>query len=105
MVGMLLILALDLGLFNRKAHKVGFKEALGWSTLWFALAMAFGFAVIPEVYDRESAESFAELDFNKNGQLEQEECLIKHGISSIAQILPHRLFHPHLLQTMQLRSQ
>ena len=89
-VGMLLILALDLGLFNRKAHKVGFKEALGWSTLWFALAMAFAFAVIPEVYDRESAESFAELDVNKNGQLEQEECLIKHGISGLQKPNPLR---------------
>ncbi|MGY9004340.1 MAG: hypothetical protein ACKVIF_14280, partial [Rhodospirillales bacterium] len=69
-VGMLLILSLDLGLFNRKAHKVGFKEALGWSTLWFALAMVFAFAAIPEVYDRESSERFLELDVNHNGKLE-----------------------------------
>ena len=77
-IGMLLILSLDLGLFNRKAHKVGFKEALGWSTLWFALAMTFAFTVIPLVYDRESSERFLELDANSNGKLEQEECLIKH---------------------------
>ncbi len=49
-VGVLFILALDLGLFNRKAHKVGFREALGWTTLWFSLAMVFAFFAIPELY-------------------------------------------------------
>lgn len=82
-VGMLLILSLDLGLFNRKAHKVEFKEALGWSTLWFSLAMTFAFFAIPEVYDHESSERFLELDKNHNGKLEQEECLIRHQDSGL----------------------
>src|SRR5512135_520114 len=38
----LFMLALDLGVFNRKDHVVGPKEALGWSALWVALALAFG---------------------------------------------------------------
>jgi TerC family integral membrane protein len=38
----LLMLALDLGVFNRKDHVVGPKEALGWSSLWVALALCFG---------------------------------------------------------------
>jgi tellurite resistance protein TerC len=38
----LAMLALDLGVFNRKDHVIGPKEALGWSTLWVALALAFG---------------------------------------------------------------
>jgi tellurite resistance protein TerC len=37
----LLMLALDLGVFHRKAHVVGVKEALGWSAVWIALALAF----------------------------------------------------------------
>jgi tellurite resistance protein TerC len=41
-VFVLAMLALDLGVFHRKAHDVGFKEALGWSTVWVVLAMAFG---------------------------------------------------------------
>ena len=36
------MLALDLGVFNRRAHSVGFREALGWSGMWVALAAAFG---------------------------------------------------------------
>jgi tellurite resistance protein TerC len=38
----LAMLALDLGVVNRKDHVVGPKEALGWSALWVALALAFG---------------------------------------------------------------
>jgi tellurite resistance protein TerC len=38
----LVLLALDLGVFNRKAHAVSVKEALGWSALWVSLAIGFG---------------------------------------------------------------
>jgi len=36
-----IFLALDLGLFHRRAHVVSFREALLWSVLWFALAVMF----------------------------------------------------------------
>jgi tellurite resistance protein TerC len=35
------MLALDLGVFHRDAHEVKFKEALGWSIAWIALALLF----------------------------------------------------------------
>lgn len=38
----LAMLALDLGVFHRKAHAVSFREAIGWSVVWIALAGAFG---------------------------------------------------------------
>jgi tellurite resistance protein TerC len=34
-------LALDLGVFHRKAHEVSFKEALGWSVVWVACGLGF----------------------------------------------------------------
>ena len=37
----LLLLALDLGVFHRKAHVISVKEALGWSAFWIALGLAF----------------------------------------------------------------
>ena len=37
----LLILALDLGVFHRNAHVVSVKEALGWSVVWIALGLSF----------------------------------------------------------------
>jgi tellurite resistance protein TerC len=36
------MLALDLGVFHRKAHDVSLKEAAAWSAVWVALALAFG---------------------------------------------------------------
>jgi tellurite resistance protein TerC len=37
----LLLLALDLGVFHRRAHVVTIKEALGWSVVWITLGLAF----------------------------------------------------------------
>src|SRR4051794_34702719 len=37
----IVFLALDLALFHRKAHVVGFKEGLIGATLWFVLAVLF----------------------------------------------------------------
>jgi TerC family integral membrane protein len=42
----LFFLALDLGVFHRRAHVVTFKEALAWSALWFTLAMLFAAGMI-----------------------------------------------------------
>jgi tellurite resistance protein TerC len=39
------MLALDLGVFHRKAHVVRFREALSWSLVWVALALIFNAGV------------------------------------------------------------
>jgi tellurite resistance protein TerC len=36
------LLAIDLGVFHRKAHAVQFKEALGWSIAWIVVSGLFG---------------------------------------------------------------
>jgi tellurite resistance protein TerC len=41
----LAMLAVDLGVFHRKAHEVRFKEALVWSGVWIGLALAFNLLV------------------------------------------------------------
>jgi len=38
-------LALDLGVFNRKAHVVGVREALSWTAVWIAAALMFNVAI------------------------------------------------------------
>lgn len=40
-VFVLLILALDLGIFNRKSHEISIKEAMIWTGVWITLAMCF----------------------------------------------------------------
>ena len=43
LVFVLIMLALDLGVFNRKAHVVSFKEASIWSAVWVTLGLTFCF--------------------------------------------------------------
>jgi len=40
------MLVLDLGVFNKKAHKIAVKEALIWSGVWISLALIFNVFVL-----------------------------------------------------------
>ncbi len=44
-VVVLVMLALDLGVFHKKQHVVGVKEALIWTAIWIALGLAFAVAI------------------------------------------------------------
>ncbi len=44
-VFVLIMLALDLGVFNRKAHEVKVKEALIWSGVWVVLSLTFNLGI------------------------------------------------------------
>lgn len=39
------LLAIDLGIFHRRAHEVGFREALSWSAVWVVLSLGFNVLV------------------------------------------------------------
>ena len=52
----LLMLALDLGVFHRKAHRIEMKEALMWSAVWVGLALVFNLGVYA-FWDRIQPES------------------------------------------------
>jgi tellurite resistance protein TerC len=55
---LLIFLALDLGLFHRRARVVKFREAAAWSAFWFLLAMVFAGAMA-HWRGREEAVQFA----------------------------------------------
>ena len=40
------MLALDLGVFNKKAHEIAVKEALIWSALWISITLLFSIFVL-----------------------------------------------------------
>ena len=40
-----ILLAVDLGVFHRKAHAVSIREAAGWTVVWVAVAMLFNFGL------------------------------------------------------------
>src|SRR5262249_41384422 len=41
----LIAVALDIGVFHRRPHKIGFREALLWSGIWIAAAAIFAVGV------------------------------------------------------------
>jgi tellurite resistance protein TerC len=41
----IVMMALDLGVFHRKAHEVKFKEALAWTIAWVLLALCFNVGI------------------------------------------------------------
>src|ERR1051325_10056487 len=56
-VCVLIFLALDLGVFHRRAHVVKFKEALAWTFVWFVIAMLFALGLV-KWKDQEHAVEF-----------------------------------------------
>lgn len=42
------MLALDLGVFNKKSHEINVKEALAWVGVWISLAMIFNLIVLTQ---------------------------------------------------------
>ncbi len=53
-----LMLALDLGVFNRKAHTPTYKEAAIWSGVWIGLALVFNGVVLGTMGSQKGAEWF-----------------------------------------------
>ncbi len=53
----LLLLALDLGVFHRRAHAISLREAAAWSVVWVVLSLAFNLALLHE-YGRTPALEF-----------------------------------------------
>ena len=53
------VMALDLGVFHRKAHDVSVREALTWTAVWVALGLGFGVFVLLERGRATAAEYFA----------------------------------------------
>lgn len=56
-VFVLLMLALDLGVFHRKSHEVSIKEALTWTGIWISLAFCFNIFVF-YYFNQEKAFEF-----------------------------------------------
>ncbi len=40
-IAVIIMLLLDLGIFNKKSHTISNKEALGWTIVWISLSMVF----------------------------------------------------------------
>jgi tellurite resistance protein TerC len=54
----LLMLALDLGVFHRKAHVVTFKESIAWTVAWITLALIFNLGIAHYMGNEKGLEFF-----------------------------------------------
>lgn len=54
----LAMLALDLGVFHRKAHVVSIRESIIWTLVWIALAMVFNFGIAHYMGNAKALEFF-----------------------------------------------
>jgi tellurite resistance protein TerC len=57
-VFVLLMLALDLGVFHRKCHVVTFRESIAWTVAWVTLALLFNLGVAHYLGDAKGLEFF-----------------------------------------------
>jgi len=55
--GVLAVLAIDLGIFNKKAHAASVKEAATWSAVWITLSLGFA-GLILHLYGKQPALEF-----------------------------------------------
>ena len=55
--GVLAVLAIDLGVFNKEAHAASLKEAATWSAVWISLSLGFAVFVL-QMYGRQAALEF-----------------------------------------------
>jgi tellurite resistance protein TerC len=53
----LLLLAVDLGVFHREAHAVTFRESLVWSVIWISLALIFNYGFYLYAMSQHGAEA------------------------------------------------
>lgn len=52
----LIFLSIDLGFVHRRAHKVSFKEALAWTSVWVCLSLLFAALLLPLRGETEALE-------------------------------------------------
>jgi tellurite resistance protein TerC len=53
-----ILMALDLGVFNRRSHVLSVKEAMSWSACWVALALLFGLFLLVRESPRHALEYY-----------------------------------------------
>ena len=101
----LVLLALDLGVFHRESKAVTVKEALGWSVVWIALAIGFGVGIGVTLGREPALEFFA-------GYLVEEALSVDNlfvfimifGFFKIPSALQHRVLFWGILGALLMRG-
>ncbi len=101
----LLMLALDLGIFHRKSHVVGFKEAAIWSAVWVSLALLFGGWVFLEFGTAKGTEYLTGYVIEKSLSVDNIFVFVMiFGALGIPAIYQHRVLFWGILTALVLRA-
>ena len=99
------MLALDLGVLNRKAHVVGPREALAWSALWVGMALGFAALVFVHFGAARGEEFLAAYLVEKSLSVDNLFVfVVLFGALGIPRELQHRVLFWGILSALVLRA-
>jgi len=101
----LLMLALDLGIFHRKAHEVKAKEALIWSLIWIFLALLFNFGVYHWFGPQKAIEFFTGYVIEKSLSVDNIFVFVMvFGAFSTPKLYQHRVLYWGIIGALVMRA-
>ena len=99
------MLALDLGVFNKKAHVIRFREALLWSAVWIGLAAVFGVGITAWFGTEKGLEFFAGYVIEKALSIDNLFVfLVIFSAFAVAENLQHRVLFWGIIGALLLRG-
>ncbi|HTJ81893.1 MAG TPA: hypothetical protein VL400_09210, partial [Polyangiaceae bacterium] len=101
----LAMLALDLGIFHKKSHVVGFREAAGWSAVWITLAMLFAAGVYVVIGPAHATDFVTGYLIEKSLSVDNLFVfVVLFGALAIPPVLQHRVLFWGILSALVLRA-
>jgi tellurite resistance protein TerC len=101
----LVMLAVDLGIFHRKAHAVGFREAAAWTAVWIGLALVFNAGVFWQFGSRSGLEFLTGYLIEKSLSIDNIFVFVViFGSLGIPAIYQHRVLFWGILSALVLRA-
>ena len=99
------MLALDLGVFNKKAHAIRFREALLWSAVWIGLAVVFGVGITARFGAEKGLEFFTGYVIEKALSIDNLFVfLVIFSAFAVAENLQHRVLFWGIIGALLLRG-
>ncbi|MEI6225537.1 MAG: TerC family protein [Deltaproteobacteria bacterium] len=99
------MLALDLGVFNRRDHVIGAREALRWSAMWIALSLIFGAGVYAWAGKADGQEFLTAWVVEKSLSVDNLFVfVVLFGAMGIPRELQHRVLFWGILSALVLRA-
>ncbi|MEI6713167.1 MAG: TerC family protein [Verrucomicrobiota bacterium] len=101
----LVMLALDLGVFHRKTHKVTFRESMAWTGVWISLALVFNGGIWHFMGEQKALEFFTGYVIEKSLSIDNVFVFaLLFGYFSIPEIYQHKVLFWGILSALLMRA-